>query len=89
MKSGVTRADRYEPEINRTYLSLAQHYGVVIIPARRQKPKDKAKVEIGVRIAGMWILAVLRNRTFYSLGEMNKAIFELLEKLNNINQCSY
>jgi transposase len=83
LKSGVTKACRYEPEINRTYLDLAQHYGTTIIPARPGKPKDKAKVEAGVLLAQRWILACLRNRTFYSLAEMNQAIRELLERLNN------
>ena len=82
LKAGVTKASRYEPEINRTYLDLAQHYGMTIIPARPYKAKDKAKVEVGVQVAQRWILACLRNRTFYSLREMNDAIRGLLEKLN-------
>ena len=83
LKAGVTKACRYEPEINRTYLDMAQHYGTMIIPARPGKPKDKAKVEVGVQVAQRWILACLRNRTFYSLREMNDAIGPLREKLNN------
>jgi len=82
LKSGVTKACRYEPEINRTYLDLAQHYGTTIIPARPYKARDKAKVEAGVLLAQRWILACLRNRTFYNVGELNDAIRELLEKLN-------
>lgn len=82
LKSGVTKACRYEPDINQTYLNLAQHYKTVVIPARPKKPKDKAKVEVGVQIAARWILAVLRNHKFFSLGELNGAIKELLEKLN-------
>jgi len=35
-----------------------------------------------VLIAKRWILAVLRHRTFYSLGELNAAIRECLERLN-------
>ena len=61
---------------------MAEHYGIALIPARPKKPKDKAKVEVGVLIAKRWILAVLRNRVFYSLGELNAAIGELLEKMN-------
>ena len=83
LKSGITSACRYEPDVNRTYLQLAQHYGTVIIPARPYKAKDKAKVEVGVLIAQRWIIAVLRNRRFYSLGELNQAIRELLEIINN------
>jgi len=83
LKSGVSRACRYEPEINPTYLDLAQHYGTSIIPARAGKPKDKAKVEAGVLIVIRWILAALRNRTFFSLEELNQAIREKLFILNN------
>jgi transposase len=83
LKSGVTKPCRYEPDINPTYNDLAVHYGTVIIPARVRKPKDKAKVEVGVQIAERWILAALRNWTFFSLTELNKAIVELLEKLNH------
>jgi transposase len=83
LKAGVTKAHRYEPEINRTYEEMATHYGCAIIPARPYKPRDKAKVEAGVLLAERWILARLRNRTFFSLNEANAAIAELLEELNN------
>jgi transposase len=82
LKSGITQACYYEPEINPTYADLASHYGVAVLPARPRHPRDKAKVEAGVLIAKRWILAALRHRTFYSLEEMNKAIRELLEQLN-------
>jgi len=82
LKSGVNQACFYEPELNPTYADLAQHYGCAVLPARPRKPKDKAKAEAGVLIAQRWILAVLRHRTFYSLGELNTAIRECLERLN-------
>jgi len=83
LKSGVSKTCRYEPDINPTYHEMAVHYGTVIVPARANKPKDKAKVEVGVLIVERWILAALRNRTFFSLGDLNAAIRELLEILNN------
>ena len=83
LRSGVTRAHRYEPELNRTYAEMAAHYGTAIIPARPNKPRDKAKVEAGVLVAERWILAALRNRTFFSLAEANAAIRERLVWLNN------
>jgi transposase len=82
LKTGVTRACRYEPDLNPTYNDLAAHYGTVVLPARVAKPKDKAKVEGGVLIVERWILAALRNRKFFSLGELNEAIRELLVRLN-------
>jgi transposase len=83
LKSGVTRACRYEPDLNRTYEEMAAHYGVAVIPARRMKPRDKAKVEAGVLIVERWIMAALRKRKFFSLGEVNQAIAELLTGLND------
>jgi transposase len=82
LKSGVSKACQYEPELNPTYSDMAEHYGCAVLPARPRKPRDKAKVESGVLIAQRWILAVLRHRTFYSLAELNAAIRECLERLN-------
>ena len=82
LRSGVTTAHRYEPEINRTYEEMAQHYATAILPARVRKPKDKAKVEKGVQDVQQRILAPLRHRTFFSLGELNEALAELLQRHN-------
>jgi len=82
LKSGVTKAHRYEPLINRTYEEMAAHYGCAVLPARPRKPRDKAKIEAGVLIAERWVLARLRNRIFFSLGELNAAIRELVDHLN-------
>lgn len=83
LKSGVTKACRYEPKLQRTYEELARHYETTVLPARPAHPKDKAKVEVGVQIAQRWILARLRHRTFFSLEELNEAIAELVEDLND------
>lgn len=82
LKSGVTGSDRYEPLIQRTYEEMARHYNTAVLPARPAKPKDKAKVERAVQIAQRWILARLRNETFFSLAALNARIAELLEDLN-------
>lgn len=82
LKSGVSRPCRYEPDENPTYHEMAEHYGTAILPARVRKPRDKAKVEAGVLLVQRWILARLRKRTFFSLAEVNRAISELLKKLN-------
>ncbi|NPV89651.1 MAG: IS21 family transposase [Firmicutes bacterium] len=81
-KTGVTHPCRYEPDINPTYQEMAAHFGAVVIPARPRKPKDKPKVEKAVQTVENWILAPLRNRIFFSLGELNQAIKEILVELN-------
>jgi transposase len=82
LRSGVSKAHRYEPDRNPTYADLANHYGVAVLPARARKPRDKAKAEAGVLLVERWILAVLRHRTFFSLAELNREIARLLERLN-------
>lgn len=81
-RTGVSRACRYEPDLNPTYQEMAMHYGIGVLPTRPRKPRDKAKVEVGVQIAQRWIVAALRHRKFFCLGELNRAIRELLDKLN-------
>jgi len=83
LKAGVTRACFHEPGVNRTYTEMAAHYGTAIVPARAYKPRDKAKVEVGVQVVQRWILARLRHQRFFSLAELNTAIAELVEQLND------
>ncbi|MCO3750534.1 IS21-like element IS1491 family transposase, partial [Pseudomonas aeruginosa] len=82
LRSAVSKAHRYEPDINPSYRDLAEHYGVAVVPARARKPRDKAKAEVGVQVVERWILAALRNRQFFSLDELNSAISVLLERRN-------
>jgi len=83
LRSGVSKAHRYEPDTNPTYQDMASHYGIAVLPTRVRRPRDKAKVEGGVLVVERWILAALRHRQFFSLRELNAAISELLVKLNN------
>jgi len=83
LKSGVTQACRYDPELNASYQQLAAHYGVALMPARPYKPQDKSKAEVGVLIIERWILARLRHQTFFSLAELNQCIRALLTEVNN------
>ena len=83
LKAGVTSPHLYEPDLNPTYQEMARHYGVAVVPARVRRAKDKAKVEAGVQVVEQWILARLRDRTFFSLSELNRAIKELLVQLND------
>ena len=83
LKSGVTKASKYEPEINPTYMNFSRHYDTIILPARPYKPKDKSLVENMVSIIYTRVYAALRNQIFYSIEELNKAIKPLLEKHNN------
>jgi transposase len=83
LKSGITKACFYEPNVNRTYQEMADHYDTAIVPARPKKPRDKAKVEAGVQVATRWVIAKIRKRTFFSLAELNAAIRDCVEQINN------
>ncbi|MDA8344137.1 MAG: IS21 family transposase [Thermaerobacter sp.] len=82
MKTAVTKSSRYEPEISRSFAAMAAHFGCAVLPTRVRKPRDKAKVEVGVQVAQRWLLAALRNRTFFSLAEANAAVVERRDWIN-------
>lgn len=82
LRSGVSKACRYDPELNPSYQQLAEHYQVAVMPARPYKPKDKSKAEVAVQVVERWILARLRHYTFFSLGELNEVLQVLLDSLN-------
>jgi len=83
MRTAVTKADRYEPVPNATYLEMATHYQMTVLPARPYHPRDKPKVEVAVLVVERWILARLRNRHFHSLEEANAEIVKLTWDLNH------
>ena len=83
LKSGVTKACYYEPELNLSYADLARHYGTAILPTRSAHSRDKAAVEAGVLCTERWVLAPLRHRQFFSIGELNKAIRQKVAELND------
>ena len=73
----------YETILNRSYQELAEYYGIAIVPARVRKPQDKSAAEASVRLVETWIIAALRDMKFFSLQEVNEAVAEKLEELNN------
>jgi transposase len=83
LRSGITKACFYEPQVNRTYAEMAAHYDTAIVPARPYRPRDKAKVEVAVQVATRFIIAKLRNRQFFSLSALNTAIAEQVTQINN------
>jgi transposase len=84
-KTGVVKPDYYDPEINRDYADLAAHYNIAILPARPYRPKDKGSTENSVKFVETWVIAYLRNRRFFSLTELNAAIFTRIDELNSQN----
>lgn len=84
LKTGVTKNNKYETIINKSYNEMAEHYNTAIVPARVRKPKDKPNAEGTVRIIGTWIMAALRNEQYFSLSELNTGIKIKLKELNEM-----
>jgi transposase len=82
LKAGVTSPCYYEPGLNQGYAELARFYDLTVLPARVRKPRDKAKVENAVQQVERWVLAPLRDRTFFGLSELNAAIAGLVIQAN-------
>jgi len=82
LKAAVVKTDRYEPCINQVMDEMANHYHAVVIPARPVKPKDKSNVEAMVKLVYRRVYTELRNRTFFSLKELNEAVQEYVRLLN-------
>jgi transposase len=83
LKSAVTKSNRYEPTLNETFLDFAEHYNTTILPARAYKPRDKSLVEGAIKILYTRIYSIITKNTYYSLQELNVAIWEALETHNN------
>lgn len=84
LKSAIKTASRYEPDVNETFLDFANHYNMGVAPTRPYKPKDKALVEGGVKIIYSRVYAILRNRVFTQLGELNTAIGQCVDNHNRM-----
>jgi len=82
LKSAITLADRADPVLCQLYRKFADHYDLVILPARVAKPRDKATAESAVCNVQRRVMAPLRKQQFFSLAELNAAIAPLREALN-------
>lgn len=82
LKSAVQRAHLYDPNVNLTFVEFANHWGFAVLPARPKRPKDKAAVEAGIGVSQRQFFNEVRDRTFYSLSELNQAYREYKKRLN-------
>jgi transposase len=82
LRSAVSKAHRYDPDITPAYYHMLAHYGSAAMPARAYRPKDKASAENGVLIVQRWILAKLRHEQIYGLAALNARLGALMEIAN-------
>ncbi|MCH2197049.1 IS21 family transposase [Kordia sp.] len=85
LRAAVTKSSKYEPKVNETFASFAEHYETTVLPTRAYKPRDKAIVENAVRIIYTRVFAPLRNQTFHNKASINNAILELLKIHNQMS----
>lgn len=83
LKTGVEKPSWHSPVINKTYHEMSEHYGTAVIPARVRKPRDKPNAEGAVGIISTWIIASLRNQTYFTITELNEAISDKLYEFNS------
>ena len=83
LKSAVTKASKYEAQLNDTFAAFAEHYHTFGCPTRTYKPKDKALVEGAVKISYTTIFSKIDQKVYHHLDEMNKDILVHLEVHNN------
>lgn len=89
LKSGVHQAHLYDPDVNPTYCDFANHMGFAVLPARPYKPRDKGAGESAIGVIQRGFFPEVRNRTFYSLSEMNQVFRDYLHRLNNETMKDY
>jgi transposase len=83
LRAGITRASFYEPLLDRTRSDMAAYRGTAVIPARPDRLREKAKVEVGVQVVLRRILARLHNRRFSPRAELNQATRGLVTPLSD------
>jgi uncharacterized protein YjiS (DUF1127 family) len=83
LKSGVNKADLYDPDVNPTYCDFANHMGFAVLPARPRKPRDKGSGETHIGVVQRGFFQEVRNRVFYSLHELNQTLRDYLQRLNH------
>jgi hypothetical protein len=83
LKTGILKADLYDPQFNPGYAELAHHYGTIIDPARSAKPKDKPRVE---RMIPYIRDSFWSGRQFNSQEEINRQAIQWCQRIAGIRE---
>jgi transposase len=83
LKAGVSKAHRYDPDLNPTYCDYSNHTGFAVLPARPYKPRDKATIEATIGAIQRGFYQEVREQVFYSLATLNAEFGEYLTRFNN------
>ena len=83
LKSGVTKAHRYDPDCNKTFCDYANHAGFAVLPARPVTPRDKASVEGNIYHIQRSFFQIIRHKKYFNIFDLNKDLKEFLKIFNN------
>jgi transposase len=83
LKSGVTKAHRYDPDCNKTYCDYANHAGFAVLPARPVTPRDKASVEGNIHHIQRSFFQIMRHKKYFNILDLNRDLKDFLTKFNN------
>ncbi len=82
-KTAVSKCHLYDPDINLSYAEMAKFHQTAIVPARPYRPKDKALVELAVKLVMRYFRWLYRRHTFLSIAEINEALLTVVAKINS------
>jgi transposase len=78
----VKKSNRYEPAFNELAEQWSMHYDTTLTATRVRSPRDKASVESMVNTVYNRVYAMLRNKVFHSIDQLNEAVREQIEIFN-------
>jgi hypothetical protein len=78
--TAVTKAEKHDVKLNESYKDMCDHYKVIVDPARVRRPQDKPVVERSIGILQTDFFPRIRNKTFTSLFEINKALWDYMSE---------
>lgn len=81
-KTAVSKCHLYDPDINLAYAEMGRFYRTGIVPARAYHPKDKALVELAVKLVVRYFRWLYRRQTFTSIAEINDALRTTVNRIN-------
>ena len=81
-RTAVSKCHLYDPDINLSYAEMARFFNTAIVPARPYRPKDKALVELAVKLVMRYFRWLYRRHTFLSIPEINEALLATITKIN-------
>ena len=82
LKAAVIKTGRNGTKFNKTFEQFADYHDFAILNTRPRTPQDKGLAEVSVQIIQRSVLAKLRDRKFFSLDELQRALDIEVDRIN-------